>query len=88
MNKKTALGAAVALAVVAYGGATWYLGQRAQASYQEALEEVRKVLGAETVVSQDYQRDFSHRRPRWFCSGRRLPRPMPASPHPSLCAWW
>ena len=58
MNKKTALGAAVALAVVAYGGATWYLGQRAQASYQEALEEVRKVLGAETVVSQDYQKGF------------------------------
>jgi len=47
MSKKTALGAAVALAVVAYGGATWYMGQRAQASYNEALEEVRKVLGAD-----------------------------------------
>ena len=58
MSKKTALGAAVALAVVAYGGATWYMGQRAQASYNEALEEVRKVLGAEAVVSQDYQKGF------------------------------
>ena len=46
MSKKTALGAAVALAVVAYGGATWYMGQRAQASYNEALEEVRKFLAA------------------------------------------
>lgn len=58
MNKKTALGAAVALAVVAYGGTTWYLGQRAEASYQEALEDVRKVLGPEAVVSQDYQKGF------------------------------
>ena len=54
---------------------------------REALEEVRKVLGAETVVSRTIK-GISHRRPRWFCSGRRLPRPMPASQHPSLCAWW
>lgn len=59
MSKKTALGAAVALAVVAaYGGATWFMGRQAEASYLEAVEDVRKLLGNEAVVSQDYQKGF------------------------------
>lgn len=58
MNKKIALGAAVGVLGAAYAGATWYAGERAQQRYQEALEEVRKVLGAESVVSQQYQRGF------------------------------
>lgn len=58
MNKKIALGAAVGVLGAAYAGATWYAGERAQQRYQEVLEEVRKVLGAESVVSQQYQRGF------------------------------
>ncbi|MDA8447154.1 YdgA family protein [Paracidovorax valerianellae] len=58
MNKKTAIGAAVALVVVAYGGATWYMGQRAQASYDEALVELRKAVGPQAIVSEEYRKGF------------------------------
>ena len=58
MNKKIALSAAVALLVAAYGGTTWYTGQRAEASHTEALELVRKHLGPEAVVEQQYKKGF------------------------------
>lgn len=58
MNKKIALGSAVVLLGALYGGVTWYAGERAQQRYQEALEVVRKVMGADGVVSQQYQRGF------------------------------
>ncbi|GKT25262.1 DUF945 family protein [Acidovorax sp. SUPP3334] len=58
MNKKTAIGAAVALVVVAYGGVTWYMGQRAQASYEEALVELRKAVGPQAIVSEEYRKGF------------------------------
>lgn len=58
MNKKTIAGAAVALVVVAYGGATWYLGQRAQSSYEEALVDLRQALGPEAIVSEEYHKGF------------------------------
>lgn len=59
-NKKVGVAAAVAVAVaaVAYGGGTWYLGQRTEAKYQEAVAELRKALGAEAVVSDEYHRGF------------------------------
>lgn len=58
MNKKIALGASAALLVAAYGGTTWYTGQRAQASHTEALELVRKHLGPDAVVEQQYTKGF------------------------------
>lgn len=58
MNKKTLVGVAVAIAVVAYGGATWYLGQRAQSSYEEALVDLRKAVGPDAVVSEEYHKGF------------------------------
>lgn len=59
-NKRVGATAAavLAVAVVAYGGATWYMGQRAQSSYQEAVAELRKALGNDVVVSDDYVRGF------------------------------
>src|SRR5256885_6289369 len=57
-NKKTAVAAAVALAVVAYGGTTWYTGQRAEAGYKEAVAELRKVLGEKVVVTDEYHKGF------------------------------
>lgn len=57
-NKKTVLAAAVALAVVAYAGTTWYTGQRAQAGYQEGVAELRKLLGEQAVVADEYQKGF------------------------------
>ena len=48
-NKKTVVAAAVALAVVGYGGTTWYTGQRAEAGYKEAVAELRKVLGLSLI---------------------------------------
>ncbi|RYF27426.1 MAG: DUF945 domain-containing protein [Comamonadaceae bacterium] len=59
-NKKMGVAAAVAVAVVAvaYGGGTWYLGQRTEAKYQDAVAELRKALGAEAVVSDEYHRGF------------------------------
>lgn len=57
-NKKTVLAAAAALVVVAYGGVTWYTGERAEASYKEAVAELRKVLGDKAVVSDEYRKGF------------------------------
>jgi len=59
-NKRVgvAVAGAVAAAVVAYGGATWYLGQRVQTDYQEAVAELRKALGNDVVVSNDYDKGF------------------------------
>ena len=57
-NKKTVLAAAVALAVVAYAGTTWYTGQRAQASYQAGVAELRKLLGDSAVVTDEYHKGF------------------------------
>lgn len=58
MNKKAALGAVAVLLGTLYGGTTWYLGGRAQSSYQQALEEARTLLGAGAVVSHNYERGF------------------------------
>ncbi|WP_264080767.1 YdgA family protein [Paracidovorax avenae] len=58
-NKKVGVAVAVVVAVAAaYGGATWYLGQRAQAGYQDAVAELRKALGDDAVVSADYDQGF------------------------------
>ncbi len=57
-NKKTVLAAAVALAVVAYAGTTWYAGQRAQAGYQQGVAELRKLLGEKAVVADEYHKGF------------------------------
>ncbi|AVS91080.1 DUF945 domain-containing protein [Paracidovorax avenae] len=58
-NKKVGVAVAVVAAVAAaYGGATWYLGQRAQAGYQDAVAELRKALGDDAVVSADYDKGF------------------------------
>ncbi|AVS70540.1 DUF945 domain-containing protein [Paracidovorax avenae] len=58
-NKKVGVAVAVVAAVAAaYGGATWYLGQRAQAGYQDAVAELRKALGDDAVVSADYDQGF------------------------------
>lgn len=60
MNNKRVgtVAAAVAVVLAAYGGATWYLGQRAQAGYQDAVAELRKALGDGAVVSSDYDKGF------------------------------
>jgi len=58
MNKKAAWGTAVVVLGAVYGGATWYLGERAQSRYQQALEEVRALLGDDALVSHSYERGF------------------------------
>ena len=58
MNKKAVWGTAAVLVVAAYGGATWYLGEQAHSAYQEALNDVRKLLGPEVLVSQQYTQGF------------------------------
>lgn len=59
-NKRVGVAAAAAVAVVAvaYAGGTWYLGQRTQAKYQEAVAELRKALGEGAVVSDEYRKGF------------------------------
>lgn len=57
-NKVGAVAAAVALVVAAYGGATWYLGQRVQTGYQDAVAGLRQALGDGAVVSSDYDKGF------------------------------
>jgi uncharacterized protein YdgA (DUF945 family) len=57
-NKKTVLAAGVALVVLGYAGATWYTGQRAQSGYQEGVVELRKLLGDQAVVADEYQKGF------------------------------
>jgi len=66
MNNKRvgAVAAAVAVVVAAYGGATWYLGQRVQTGYQDAVAELRKALGDGAVVSSDYDKGFFSSRGR------------------------
>jgi uncharacterized protein YdgA (DUF945 family) len=58
MNKKTVLGTAVVLVVAGYGAATWSMGERAHTAYQEGLDEVRKLVGPEVLVSQQYTKGF------------------------------
>ena len=58
MSKKNIVGAAVALALAAYGGATWYMGKAAHQHYEEALAEAKNFLGPQAVVSHEYQRGF------------------------------
>ncbi|WP_027017273.1 YdgA family protein [Comamonas composti] len=57
-NKKTVLAAGVALAIVAYGGATWYMGQKAEASYQEAVTRLGKLIGEKTILTNEYRKGF------------------------------
>ena len=57
-NKKIAVAVGVALAIAAYGGTTWYAGQKAHASYAQAVAELRALLGAQTVVSEEYRKGF------------------------------
>ncbi|MGP1630789.1 MAG: YdgA family protein, partial [Giesbergeria sp.] len=52
------VGASVAVLLVAYTGATWYLGEQAQKSYEEVLADAKKVLGPDVVLSQEYKRGF------------------------------
>lgn len=58
MHKKNIVGAAVALAIAAYGGATWYMGESARKHYEEVLEEAKVFLGPQAVVSNGYERGF------------------------------
>lgn len=58
MNKKAVWGTAAVLVVAGYGAATWYFGERAHGAYQEALDEVRKLVGPEVLVSQQYTKGF------------------------------
>ena len=58
MNKKSTVGAAVAVAVLAYGGATWYTGEQARKSYEDTVQEVKKFLGPQAVLSHQYKRGF------------------------------
>lgn len=58
MNKKAVFGTAAVLLVAGYGAATWYLGERAHTAYQEAIADMRKVAGAEALVSQQYTKGF------------------------------
>lgn len=58
MNKKAVLGTAAVLVVAGYGAATWTMGERAHSAYQEALEEVSKLVGPEVLVSQQYTKGF------------------------------
>lgn len=58
MNKKAVLGTAAVLVVAGYGAATWTMGERAHSAYQEALDEVRKLVGPEVLVSQQYTKGF------------------------------
>lgn len=58
MKTKTVTGAALALALVAYAGTTWYFGGEAQKRYEAALAKVQEVLGPRALVSHQYERDF------------------------------
>ena len=57
-NKKIAVAVGATLAIAAYGGTTWYAGQKAHASYAQAVAELRALLGAQTVVSEEYRKGF------------------------------
>ncbi|WP_440107597.1 YdgA family protein [Acidovorax sp. BL-A-41-H1] len=58
MNKKTVWGTAAVVLVGGYGAATWYMGERAHSSYQEAMNDMAKLLGPEVLVSQRYTKGF------------------------------
>lgn len=58
MNKKAVWGTAAVLVVAGYGGATWYFGEQAHSAYAQALNDVRKLLGPEVLVSQQYTKGF------------------------------
>lgn len=58
MSKKNIVGAAVVVALAAYGGATWYMGESARKQYEETLEEAKGFLGPQAVVSHQYERGF------------------------------
>ena len=58
MNKKAVWGTAAVLVVAGYGGATWYFGEQAHSAYAHALNDVRKLLGPEVLVSQQYTKGF------------------------------
>ncbi|WP_275405994.1 DUF945 family protein [Delftia lacustris] len=94
-NKKTAVAAAVALAVVAYGGTTWYTGQRAESGYKDAVAELRKVLGEKAVVTDEYHKGFLSSQAKlvlqWPAAGEAdAPAAADAGAEaaPSPCAWW
>ena len=57
MNKKKAAAVAAVL-LVAYGGGTWYLGERAHKGIEEAMAQVQGHLGSQAVVSHAYERGF------------------------------
>lgn len=58
MNKKAVWGTAAVLLVAGYGAATWYFGERAHSAYLEGVEDARKLVGSEMLVSQQYTRGF------------------------------
>ena len=74
MNKKAVLGTAAVLLVAGYGAATWYLGERAHSTYQEAVEDVRKLVGNEVLVSQQYTKGF------WTSQGQLVLQWTPPAP--------
>ena len=85
-NKRVGVAAAtvVAVAVVAYGGATWYLGQRVQSEYQEAVVELRKALGADVVLSNDYDKGFFSSQARLVLQWAQAPKEAGAPVPPPL----
>lgn len=58
MNKKAVFGTAAVVLVAGYGAATWYMGERAHSAYQQAMEEMRKVVSPEVLVSESYTQGF------------------------------
>lgn len=58
MNKKVVVGAAAAVVLVVYGGSTWYMGESARKSYEEAIAQAREFLGPQAVLTHDYERGF------------------------------
>lgn len=74
MNKKTVWGTAAVVLVAGYGAATWYMGERAHSSYQEAMTDMGRLLSPEVLVSQQYTKGF------WSSQGRLVLQWTPPAP--------
>lgn len=58
MSKKAVIGSAVVVLLAAYGGGTWYAGQRAEARVQEIMAEARELVGDAAKLTHEYKRGF------------------------------
>lgn len=58
MSKKAVIGSAVAVLLVAYGGGTWYAGQRAEVRVQEVMAQASELLGDAAKLTYEYKRGF------------------------------